>query len=280
MKYALRNDTALGLIDEIARAHRPRLVRSRARSSPCGRAATGSAPGATPGGLDRGRAGTSSSFSAKQVGDGDTKVTVRGWDPVAQSPVVGTSTTPDVARGVRRELGRRADVHPGRRPRGHPLAERRDDGRRRDRRPHRTRRGHRQGAVHRAPGPRRPPDGRRGRPVERQLLRPRGHQHLARRQRDHPVRGRRPRPRAAVRPVGDQRTGLQLPAHRARRRDRRQRQGPRRPGPRERLAEHGVGPGHHHLGAGARASAPAPGAARWSCRRSATRCSSGSRTTT
>ena len=96
LEYALRNDTALGLIDEIAvRTGRDWCVADKTFSM--WPAATGSAP-------------TSASYtvtvgidvialSARQVGDGDTEVTVRGWDPVAQSAVVGTSTSPTSRAG-------------------------------------------------------------------------------------------------------------------------------------------------------------------------------------
>lgn len=96
VKYALRNDTALGLIDEIAqRTGRDWSIAGKTFSM--WSAATGSAPGAQPVSITVGQ--DIIAFSARQVGDGDTKVTVRGWDPVAQSPVVGTSTTPTSRAG-------------------------------------------------------------------------------------------------------------------------------------------------------------------------------------
>ncbi|GEL98319.1 phage baseplate assembly protein V [Cellulomonas terrae] len=96
VKYALRNDTALGLIDEIAqRTGRDWCISGRTFSM--WSAVTGSAPGARPVSITVGK--DIIAFSARQVGDGDTKVTVRGWDPVAQSAVVGTSTTPTSRAG-------------------------------------------------------------------------------------------------------------------------------------------------------------------------------------
>jgi uncharacterized protein involved in type VI secretion and phage assembly len=91
LKYAMRNDTALGLIDEIAQ---------RTGRDWCVNGTTFSMWPAATGGTSTGvhysvTAGVDlQSFSAKQVGSGATTVTVRGWDPVAQSAVVGTSTSP------------------------------------------------------------------------------------------------------------------------------------------------------------------------------------------
>lgn len=96
VKYVLRNDTALGMIDEIAE-------RTGCDWSILGTtfsmwsAATGSAPGAQPVSITMGM--DVMSFSARQVGDGATSVTVRGWDPVAQSAVVGTAQTPTSRAG-------------------------------------------------------------------------------------------------------------------------------------------------------------------------------------
>ncbi|WP_028050775.1 phage baseplate assembly protein V [Cellulomonas sp. URHD0024] len=91
VKYLLRNDTALGMIDEIAeRTGRDWSILGHTFSM--WSAATGSAPDAQPVGVTIGR--DVMSFSARQVGDGATSVTVRGWDPVAQAAVVGTAATP------------------------------------------------------------------------------------------------------------------------------------------------------------------------------------------
>ncbi len=91
LKYALRNDTALGLIDEIAqRTGRDWAVHDTTFSM--WRADTGKAPEAQ---TVRLRVGMDLlAFSARQAGDGRTEVTVNGWDPVAQSRVEGTATSP------------------------------------------------------------------------------------------------------------------------------------------------------------------------------------------
>jgi len=91
LKYAMRNDTALGLIDEIA---------ERTGRDWCVDGTTFNMWPAATGGISSGVHYTVTAgvdliaFSAKQVGSGATTVTVRGWDPVAQSAVVGTSTSP------------------------------------------------------------------------------------------------------------------------------------------------------------------------------------------
>ena len=192
VKYALRNDTALGLIDEIAqRTGRDWCIR-RHRFSMWS-AATGSAPGAQPVST---MVDDVIAFSARQVGDGDTKVTVRGWDPVAQSaPRRAPPTTPTSRAGFDAPTGAGTDVHPGRRPRGDASQpERRDRAtalaRARDRPRHR----HGRSAVHRADGP--------GRRVTVGGAGPSNGNYYVRevtntwmeRQRDHPVRGRRPHP--------------------------------------------------------------------------------------
>ena len=282
VKYVLRNDTAAGPDRRDRAAHRPRLVRRRARRSRCGRRPPAARRAPQP--RHRSRwAWTSIAFSARQVGDGATTVTVRGWDPVAQSAVVGTSTTPDVAR--------RAST----RARGGAPTYTRVDARAATRSPERRRR--RRAAAHRRPHRPRHRDGR-GASTPRGWCPAVGStvdgagpsngnyyvrevdQHFDGRQRDHAVRRRRPRPGAALGPVGDRRAGVELPAQRARRRDRRQRQRPRRAGPRPRLAGHRVGRRSPPPGPACSASARAPTAGRWSCPRSATRCSSASRTTT
>ncbi len=96
VKYALRNDTALGMIDEISeRTGRDWSILGKKFSM--WSAATGSAPGAQA--ISNTIGMDVISFVAKQTGDGSTSVTVRGWDPVAQSPVVGTAATPTSRAG-------------------------------------------------------------------------------------------------------------------------------------------------------------------------------------
>ncbi|WP_426594384.1 phage baseplate assembly protein V [Cellulomonas sp. McL0617] len=96
VKYALRNDTALGMIDEIAR-RTGRDWSILGDTFSMWPAATGSSPGAQAVSITMGM--DVISFAARQVGDGATSVTVRGWDPVAQSAVVGTANTPTSRAG-------------------------------------------------------------------------------------------------------------------------------------------------------------------------------------
>ena len=162
-------------------AHRPRLVHRRGTRSRCGRRSPGAHPAPSP---SRSRWAWTSSRSPpgrwatatprSPCAAGTRWRSPRWW---ARRP------RPTSRAGFDVSTARCAEVHAGRRPRGDALPERRDDGRGGDRRPHRPRHRHREGAVHGADGPRRSRDGRRGRSVERQLLRPGGHQHLDGRQR-------------------------------------------------------------------------------------------------
>lgn len=97
LPYALRNDTALGLIDEIA----ARTGSDWAMSSgtfAVWPAATGNAPGADTVTL---RVETElDAFSVRQVGDAPTEVVVRGWDPQAQRAVSGTARSPSTRAGL------------------------------------------------------------------------------------------------------------------------------------------------------------------------------------
>lgn len=89
--YALRNDSALGLIDEIAQrtgcdwaVHKDKLSMWSA--------ATGSAPDAAD--VPLRVEFELDEFAVRQVGDGTTKVTVRGWDPGQQGAVEASATSP------------------------------------------------------------------------------------------------------------------------------------------------------------------------------------------
>jgi uncharacterized protein involved in type VI secretion and phage assembly len=91
VKYAMRNDTVLGLIDEIAeRTGRDWCITDRTFAM--WPAATGGVTDSTSYTITYGI--DVLAWQVKQTGTGTTKVTVRGWDPVAQSAVVGTSNSP------------------------------------------------------------------------------------------------------------------------------------------------------------------------------------------
>jgi uncharacterized protein involved in type VI secretion and phage assembly len=95
--YALRNDTPLGLIDEIAtRTGRDWAVAEGTFA--VWPAATGNAPGAGEVPLSVGV--DLDAFSVRQAGDAPTEITVRGWDPQAQRAVTGTASTPQTRAGL------------------------------------------------------------------------------------------------------------------------------------------------------------------------------------
>lgn len=95
--YALRNDTALGLIDEIATRTGSDWVMA-AGAFALWPAATGNAPDA--GTVVLRVEAELDAFSVRQTGDAPTEVTVRGWDPLAQRVVTGTATSPGSRAGL------------------------------------------------------------------------------------------------------------------------------------------------------------------------------------
>ena len=88
-------------------------------------AATGSVPGAEPVITITDGDGRSSRSPRGRSATAPTSVTVRGWDPVAQSAVVGTADTPTSRAGFDATTGGGTEVHAGRRPGGDPVADRR-----------------------------------------------------------------------------------------------------------------------------------------------------------
>lgn len=91
LPYALRNDSPLGLIDEIAqRTGSDWAVHENQLSMWA--ASTGTAPGAAT--VTLRTAEELDEFAVRQVGDGTTKVTVRGWDPKQQTAVEGSASSP------------------------------------------------------------------------------------------------------------------------------------------------------------------------------------------
>jgi uncharacterized protein involved in type VI secretion and phage assembly len=95
--YAMRNDTPLGLIDEIATRTGCDWVVSEG-SFAMWPAATGNAPGAATVNLDVET--ELEAFSVRQVGDAPTQITIRGWDPMAQQAVTGTASSPQARAGL------------------------------------------------------------------------------------------------------------------------------------------------------------------------------------
>jgi len=91
LPYALRNDSPLGLIDEIAARTGSDWAVHEGKLS-MWPASTGSAPGAAS--VPLRIAFELEDFAVRQVGDGATKVTVRGWDPNQQTAVEGSASTP------------------------------------------------------------------------------------------------------------------------------------------------------------------------------------------
>lgn len=97
LTYALRNDSALGLIDEIATRTGSDWAMSEGTFGMWA-AATGNAPGASTVTLRVEE--DLDAFSVRQVGDAPTEVVVRGWDPQAQRAVSGTARTPSTRAGL------------------------------------------------------------------------------------------------------------------------------------------------------------------------------------
>ena len=95
--YALRNDTPLGLIDEIATRTGSDWAMTEGTFA-IWPAATGTAPGA--GTVTLRVEAELSAFAVRQAGDAPTEVTVRGWDPQAQQVVTGTAATPTARSGL------------------------------------------------------------------------------------------------------------------------------------------------------------------------------------